>query len=54
MGNTLASNISTTNLGTYKYWFSQTTNGCESARTVSYTHLYVYKRQITDIFNMIW
>ena len=33
MGDTLAPNINTTNLGTYNYWVSQTTNGCESART---------------------
>lgn len=32
MGDTLAPTINTANLGTYNYWVSQTTNGCESAR----------------------
>jgi gliding motility-associated-like protein len=33
LGSVSAPNINTANLGTYNYWVSQTTNGCESART---------------------
>ena len=32
VGSSSAPNINTANLGTYTYWVSQTTNGCESAR----------------------
>lgn len=33
IGDTLAPTVTTNNLGTFNYWVSQTTNGCESARS---------------------